>query len=102
MPLADRHQVSTEPRKKSNIMIVDDHPIVRQGIAQIIEREDDMRVCCEAGDADQVLEAIAENENEGCCNADIVLIDMSLPGISGIELVKILRSRCRKSVESRC
>lgn len=93
MPLADRHQVSTEPRKKSNIMIVDDHPIVRQGIAQIIEREDDMRVCCEAGDADQVLEAIAENENEGCCNADIVLIDMSLPGISGIELVKILRSR---------
>lgn len=91
MPLADRHQASTEPRKKSNVMIVDDHPIVRQGIARLIDCEDDMRVCCEAGDADRALEAI--EKNNGLCNADIVLVDMSLPGISGIELVKILRSR---------
>jgi len=91
MPLADRHQGSTESRRKSNVLIVDDHPIVRQGIAQLIDREDDMRVCCEAGDADQALEEIAKIE--GCCNADIALVDMSLPGISGIELVKILRTR---------
>lgn len=91
MPLVDRHQASTEPRIKSNVLIVDDHPIVRQGIVQLINREDDMRVCCEAGDADQALEAIANNN--GCCKADIALVDMSLPGISGIELVKILRSR---------
>lgn len=91
MPLAGRHLVSTEPRKKSNVLIVDDHPIVRQGIAQLINREEDMRVCCEAGDAVQALELIAKNS--GCCNTDIALIDMSLPGISGIELVKILRSR---------
>lgn len=91
MPLADRHQASTEPRRKSNVLIVDDHPIVRQGIAQLIDREDDMRVCCEAGDADQALEAISKSEDR--CNADIALVDMSLPGISGIELVKILRSR---------
>lgn len=91
MPLADRHQVSNEPRNKSNILIVDDHPIVRQGIAQLIDREDDMQVCCEAGNADQALEIIANNAS--CCRADIALVDMSLPGISGIELVKILRSR---------
>lgn len=91
MPLAALHQGSTEPRKKINILIVDDHPIVRQGIAQLIDREDDMRVCFEAGDADQALESIAKSE--GCCNTDIALVDMSLPGISGIELVKILRSR---------
>ena len=90
MPLAGRHLASTEPRKKSNVLIVDDHPIVRQGIAQLINREEDMRVCCEAGDADQALELIAKNT---CCCTDIALIDMSLPGISGIELVKILRSR---------
>lgn len=91
MPLADRHQASTEPRRKRNVLIVDDHPIVRQGIAQLIDREDDMRVSCEAGDADQALEVIANNN--GCCNVDIALVDMSLPGISGIELVKTLRSR---------
>jgi DNA-binding NarL/FixJ family response regulator len=91
MPLAGRHLVSTEPRKKSNVLIVDDHPIVRQGIAQLINHEEDMRVCCEAGDADMALELIAKNK--GCCTTDIVLVDMSLPGISGIELVKILRSR---------
>lgn len=91
MPPADRHQGSTESRRKSNVLIVDDHPIVRQGIAQLIDREDDMRVCCEAGDADQALEEIAKIE--GCCNTDIALVDMSLPGISGIELVKILRTR---------
>ncbi|BAN35339.1 two component LuxR family transcriptional regulator [Sulfuricella denitrificans skB26] len=91
MPLADRHQISTAPRKKSNVLIVDDHPIVRQGIAQLINREDDMRVCCEAGDADQALEEIAKCDS--CCNTDIALVDMSLPGISGLELVKTLRSR---------
>lgn len=91
MPLADRYKGSTEPIKINNVMIVDDHPIVRQGMAQLINREGDMRVCCEAGDADQALEAIAKIE--GCCDANIALVDMSLPGISGIELVKILRSR---------
>jgi DNA-binding NarL/FixJ family response regulator len=91
MPLADRHQGSTEPKRKNNVLIVDDHPIVRQGIAQLINRENDMQVCCEAGDADQALEVIAKDA--GGCIADIALVDMSLPGISGIELVKILRSR---------
>lgn len=91
MSLAKQLHASAEPRKKSNVLIVDDHPIVRQGIVQLIDREDDMHVCCEAGNADQALELIAKNE--GCSNADIVLVDMSLPGISGIELIKILRSR---------
>lgn len=91
MSLADRNQLSTESRRKNNVLIVDDHPIVRQGIAQLIDRESDMRVCWEAGDADQALEAITKSQ--GGYNADIALIDMSLPGVSGIELVKILCSR---------
>lgn len=91
MLLADRVQLPTEPKRKNNVLIVDDHPVVRQGIAQLIDREDDMQVCCEAGDADQALEAIANIQ--GCCNTDIALVDMSLPGVSGIELVKTLRSR---------
>lgn len=76
--------------EKYNVMIIDDHPIVRQGIAQLINREDDLRVCCEAGSADQVLEQITKCVN---CRSDIALVDMSLPGTSGLELVKILRTR---------
>lgn len=76
--------------KKNDVMIIDDHPIVRQGIAQLINRENDLRVCCEAGSADQALEELAKCT---CSSPDIALVDMSLPGISGLELVKILRSR---------
>lgn len=72
---------------KSRVLVVDDHPIVRQGIAQLINREDDLAVCCEAGDAEQALEELARRP------CDIAIVDMSLPGISGIELIKTLRVR---------
>lgn len=72
---------------KSRVLVVDDHPIVRQGIAQLINRENDLAVCCEAGDAEQALEELARRP------CDIAIVDMSLPGISGIELIKILRVR---------
>lgn len=72
---------------KSRVLVVDDHPIVRQGVAQLINREDDLAVCCEAGDAEQALEELARRP------CDIAIVDMSLPGISGIELIKTLRVR---------
>ncbi|MDD5328899.1 MAG: response regulator transcription factor [Sulfuricella sp.] len=79
---------------KRKIFIVDDHPIVRQGIAQLINCEKDLLVCCEAGDAEEALEAL-QGCTCSCCNlpqnADIAIVDMSLPGISGIELIKTLR-----------
>lgn len=76
--------------QKSNVMIVDDHPIVRQGIAQLINREDDLQVCCEAGSAEQALEELTKCK---CNRFDIALVDMSLPGTSGLDLIKILRAR---------
>lgn len=76
-----------ETTGKSRILIVDDHPIVRQGIAQLINRESDMHVCCEAGDADQALEKMKE------CTHDIAIVDISLTGVSGIELIQMLRQR---------
>lgn len=85
-------QASTEKRK---VLIVDDHPIVRQGIAQLINRESDLEVCCEAGDAEQAIEAICKcsGNDSNCCATDIAIVDMSLPGLSGIELIKTLRVR---------
>ena len=72
---------------KHRILIVDDHPIVRQGIAQLINQEHDLHVCCEAGDADAALEKFRT------CQHDVAIVDISLTGVSGIELLQMLRQR---------
>jgi DNA-binding NarL/FixJ family response regulator len=72
---------------KTRILIVDDHPIVRQGIAQLINRESDLHVCCEAGDADHAMERMKG------CEHDIAIVDISLVGASGIELIQMMRQR---------
>jgi DNA-binding NarL/FixJ family response regulator len=70
---------------KARILIVDDHVIVRQGIAQLVNREPDLDVCQEAGDADSALALLRETP------VDLAIVDISLPGTSGIELVKLIR-----------
>jgi two-component system response regulator NreC len=70
---------------KARILIVDDHVIVRQGIAQLVNREPDLDVCQEAGDADSAIAVLRET------TVDLAIVDISLPGTSGIELVKLIR-----------
>jgi DNA-binding NarL/FixJ family response regulator len=70
---------------KARILIVDDHVIVRQGIAQLVNREPDLDVCEEAGDADSAIAVLRETP------VDLAIVDISLPGTSGIELVKLIR-----------
>ena len=70
---------------KARILIVDDHVIVRQGIAQLVNREPDLDVCQEAGDADSAVAVLRETP------VDLAIVDISLPGTSGIELVKLIR-----------
>lgn len=72
---------SAAPIKK-RILIVDDHPMMRQGLAQLIGAETDLVVCGEAENAALALEAIST------VNADLVLADISLPGKNGLELIK--------------
>lgn len=72
---------------KSRILIVDDHPLVRQGIAQLVNLQADLQVCGEAGNADEATEAIRN------CRPDLVIVDISLEGISGIELIKIIKAK---------
>ncbi|MFN3397693.1 MAG: response regulator [Sulfurimicrobium sp.] len=79
--------MTTEQGKKIKVLIVDDHPIVRQGIAQLINQEADLAACCEAGNAQEALDIMERGM------PDILLVDISLDGVSGIELVKILKSR---------
>ena len=68
------------------IFLVDDHPIFRQGLVRLINDEEDLEVCGEAGTAAQALDALRHTA------ADAVVVDISLPGADGIELVKHLRT----------
>ena len=70
----------------SRILIVDDHPMIREGLRTLISREPDLAVCGEAETAGQALDAIAN------LKPDLVLADISLPGRNGVELIKDIRS----------
>src|SRR6476619_1185968 len=70
---------------KSRIFIVDDHPLVREGLANLINQQDDLMVCGQAEDAAQALAGV------GASRAELALIDISLKTASGLELVKDLK-----------
>jgi DNA-binding NarL/FixJ family response regulator len=70
---------------KCKVFLVDDHPIVRQGLALFIDREPDLIVCGEADGATSALPAIRE------AVPDFVVLDISLDGPDGLELLKTLR-----------
>ena len=72
MPSQSRHR----------ILIVDDHPMMREGLRTLISRERDLIVCGEAETAGQALDAVAN------LKPDLVLADITLPGPNGIELIK--------------
>lgn len=76
---------------KHRVFVVDDHPIVRQGISRLIDQEADLTTCCEAGSAQDALDRMT------ACPADILLVDISLDGVSGIELVKMLKTHHRNT-----
>ena len=76
--------VTGEPRRR--ILIVDDHPIFREGLTQSINRETDLTVCGEAENASQALDSVAK------LAPDLVMVDITLPGKSGLELIKDLRA----------
>ena len=71
--------------RKTRILVVDDHPIVRQGIVMLINREPDLHACCEATDVNEALKA------NRSCSHDLAIVDLSLAGLSGLELIKRFR-----------
>ncbi|HTX21811.1 MAG TPA: response regulator transcription factor [Candidatus Aquilonibacter sp.] len=72
----------TAAKNKKRILIVDDHPMMRQGLVQLIGAESDLAICGEAENAERALDVI------GTLKPDLVLADISLPGKSGLELIK--------------
>ena len=71
---------------QKRILIVDDHPMMRQGLAQLIGAESDLIVCGEVDSAESALDAIGKSK------PDLVLADRSLPGKNGLELIKDFQS----------
>jgi DNA-binding NarL/FixJ family response regulator len=81
-----------EAGRSARIMIVDDHPITRSGLAALISPELDMEVCAEAAEAQEALEKVEK------LKPDLIVIDISLgKGIGGVELVKEIKSRSEKA-----
>ena len=77
-------------KQKSRILLVDDHPIVREGLAEMINHEKDLTVCGTAEDLHHALDRIA------AVNPDLVIVDISLKTSNGIELLKNIKLRYPK------
>src|SRR3954463_9776220 len=84
---AKSSNTATLRKAKIRVLLVDDHPILRKGLAQLINLEPDMVVCGEAEDGAKAFEAA------GTLNPDVAVIDVSLKGSNGIELIKNLKAR---------
>lgn len=69
---------------KAKILIVDDHPIVCHGLAQVLNLQPDMHLCCDASNAREALTAMRN------CHHDMVIVDISLEGGSGLNLIPTL------------
>src|SRR5580658_5344565 len=72
--------------QKKSVFLVDDHPLLRQGLAMMINREPDLMVCGEAEEASMAMKAIAS------AKPDILIVDISLNGPDGLDLLKNLRT----------
>jgi DNA-binding NarL/FixJ family response regulator len=81
-----RKERSASRPKRKRILLVDDHPLMRRGQADLLNREPDLEVCGEAGSAREAMEAIAK------LKPDLALVDMALPDKDGLELIKDIQA----------
>ena len=84
VPAAD---LATSSLGKTRVLIVDDHPIVREGFCNLIKRQRDMACCGEAGTPTETFEAVEK------LHPDLVLLDLWLGGDDGLDLIKSLKAR---------
>ena len=79
-----------DPPDAKRIVIVDDHPLFRKGLEQLIHSDGRFAVCGEAGNAAEAMDVIRK------LNPDLAIVDVSLPGANGIELIKNIRAEFPK------
>jgi DNA-binding NarL/FixJ family response regulator len=81
-----RKTAKQAPPRKNRIFLVEDHPVFRDGLANVLNSEPDLTVCGEAPDARQGFKAVTE------LKPDLVVVDLGLPDKSGIDLIKEIRA----------
>jgi len=86
----DERESMKEPAK-IKVLIVDDHPIMRVGIAAIIEATPDMTVVAQAGSGEEAVELFEKHL------PDITLMDLRLPGMSGVDAIRAVIARHRNA-----
>ena len=74
------------PGNRARIFVVDDHPLVRESLVTLISRQPDLCICGQAGDSSSAFAAMLR------VMADVAVVDLSLPGESGLELIKQLQA----------
>jgi DNA-binding NarL/FixJ family response regulator len=84
-----RHSLGIAP-KRARIVVVDDHPTMREGLARVIDEAGDLTVCAQAGNIQHALELIQTTQ------PDLAIVDITLGGQNGIELIKDLKVRYPK------
>ena len=77
--------MSEQTAGKNRLLIVDDHPLFREGLGQLVSHDPDLVVCGEAADAAEALRVIPE------LKPDLALVDISLGGASGLDLIKAIK-----------
>lgn len=70
---------------KKKVLIVDDHPLMRKGLALTLSMEGGLEICAQAESAEEALDQLEH------ANPDVAVVDISLPGMSGLELIKHLQ-----------
>lgn len=75
--------------KKAKLILVDDHAMLRHGMAMLINMEPDMEVFAEAGDGNEAMAILKRNGND---SVDLVLLDVTLKTISGFEVIKSIHA----------
>ncbi|MFC3282044.1 two-component system response regulator NarL [Litchfieldella rifensis] len=75
----------SEQDTPASILIIDDHPLLRRGVKQLLELEDDLVLAGEAGEPEKGIRLATE------LDPDLVLLDLNMPGLNGIETLKRLR-----------
>src|SRR2546422_726841 len=81
-----KNSVSPNKSSKHKVLVVDDHPILRKGLVQLINQEADLVVCGEAEEAPKAFAAVAT------CAPDVAVIDITIRGGNGIELIKNIKA----------
>jgi len=82
-----RRSESRTIHEVAKILIVDDHPLVRRGLAELVSSQPDMTVCGEAASASEAIQQVEES------SPDLVIVDLKLKQSSGIELIKQIKAR---------